>query len=240
VARPKNLARNDLSQSIVNTPSHRGTLGEQAYASLRSAILTTRLPPGLHLSEQDLSDAIGISRTPVREAIRRLIEEGLVEVSGQLGTRIALISLPRLRQAIFVRKSIECAALASVSSISRSHAQQLEADLRSHRKALQGDLFMLSEEDDKFHRHLMEACNLELAYEAAKSVSLELTRVMFLMGVDRSYFEGVFNDHERIVDLLVRKKDVPATCALLSEHLSGFEIDAEQILRDKADFIKVE
>jgi DNA-binding GntR family transcriptional regulator len=223
-----------------SVPSHRATLGEQAYENLRSAILTTKLSPGLHLSEQDISDAIGISRTPVREAIRRLIEEGLVEVSAQLGTRIALISLPRVRQAIFVRKSIECAALSSVVSIGKQQRQMLEDDLRSHSKAMQGDLFSLFQEDDRFHKHLMEACNLNLAYDAAKSVSIELTRVMFLMGVDRSYFESVFKDHEAIVDLLVNRGDIPAASSLLAEHLSGFEFDAEEILRTKADFIKTE
>lgn len=241
MARPKNLAQNDLSQSLITkAPSPRATLGEQAYESLRSAILTTKLAPGLYLSEQDLSDAIGMSRTPVREAIRRLIEEGLVEVSAQLGTRIALISLPRLREAIFVRKSIECAALASVSSVGKVHSRILESDLRSHRQAKKSDLFTLFEEDDRFHKHLMEACGLGLAYNAAKSVSLELTRVMFLMGVDRSYFDGVFKDHDRIVELLVKKRDVPTATALLAEHLAGFEIDAEEILRTKADYIKTE
>lgn len=241
VARPKNLLQNDLSLSLsTSAPSHRTTLGEQAYENLRSAILTTKLLPGLYLSEQDLSDAIRTSRTPVREAIRRLIEEGLVEVSAQLGTRIALISLPRLRQAIFVRKSIECAALSSIVAIGKQDRRILEDDLRSHSRAMQGDLFALFEEDDRFHKHLMEACNLGLAYDAAKAVSIELTRVMFLMGVDRTYFEGVFKDHAVIVDLLTSKSDIPAASSLLAEHLTGFEFDAEAILRTKADFIKSE
>ena len=240
MARSKNLLQNDLNLSLNSVvPIRRATLGEQAYDQLRLAILTTSLSPGLNFSEQDLSNAIGMSRTPVREAIRRLIEEGLVEVSAQLGTRISLISLPKLRQATFVRKSIECAALSSVRSISQEKQKILEDDLRSHSKAMKSGLFVLFEEDNRFHKHLMEACNMSLAYAAAMSVSIEMTRVMFLMGVKRSYFDGVFSDHERIV-AFIKKDQIDSASTLLAEHLIGFEFDAEEILKSKADFIRIE
>lgn len=239
MARPKNAVQDDLNQTISSVvPSGRATLGDVAYISLKSAILTTKLTPGLHVSEQGLSDAIGMSRTPVREATRRLAEEGLVEVVAQLGTRIARINLPKLREAIFVRRSIECSAIDSISRIDRASRKILEEDLEKHENARTEDLLSLCREDDRFHKHLMEACNLGMAYTATKSISHDMTRIMFLMGVDRSYFNNVFKEHGDIVRLLAYDNDVQAARQLLYKHLSGFAIDVAEIMRSKSGFVE--
>ena len=75
---------------------------------LRSDILLARLPPGELLSENQQAQRLGVSRTPVREAIQRLVREGWVQVWPQRGSVVALMSLQRIRDALFVREAVEC------------------------------------------------------------------------------------------------------------------------------------
>ena len=97
----------------------RGQIGQEAYESIRTAILNCAFPPGTALSELAVSEELGVSKAPVRDAFRRLAGEGLLEVVPQRGTSVALLSRSRITDAIFVREVIECRAaeLASLAPL---------------------------------------------------------------------------------------------------------------------------
>ncbi len=82
-------------------------LAERVFAQLRSDILHARLRPGEALSENGLAARLEVSRTPVREAVQRLVREGLVQVLPQRGSYVALLSIRRIRDALFVREAVE-------------------------------------------------------------------------------------------------------------------------------------
>src|SRR5437868_1997995 len=90
--------------------SARGHIGRGVYESLRTAILDCTLLPGMALSEQAVSDGMQVSRAPVREAFRQLVNEGLLESVPQRGTFIARLDAGKVADAIFVREAIECRA----------------------------------------------------------------------------------------------------------------------------------
>ena len=79
---------------------------------LREAIVSAKLKPGLRLSENELAGELGVSRTPVREALQRLRDERLVAIVPQLGTFVTLISPQAVADASFVREALECSAVA--------------------------------------------------------------------------------------------------------------------------------
>ncbi len=89
----------------------RTTLGAQIHAVLRRDIITGRLAPRAMLSEQDIAAGFGISRTPVREAMIKLGEEGLVEIFPQYGSFVAPIKLREGFDSQFAREALECAAV---------------------------------------------------------------------------------------------------------------------------------
>src|SRR5260370_18154192 len=89
----------------------RTTLGAQVDAGVRRDIIPGRLAPGAMLSEQDIAAGFGISRTPVREAMIKLAEEGLVEIFPQYGSFVAPIKLRDVFDSQFVREALECAAV---------------------------------------------------------------------------------------------------------------------------------
>lgn len=100
---------NAAPASVGRVPA-RGQIGQEAYESIRTAILNCSFPPGMALSELAVSEELGVSKAPVRDAFRRLSGDGLLEVVPQRGTSVSQLSRARIRDAIFVREVIECRA----------------------------------------------------------------------------------------------------------------------------------
>ncbi|MFX4831455.1 GntR family transcriptional regulator, partial [Acinetobacter baumannii] len=82
------------------------------YGALRRAIVDVVLVPGTAVNESDVAQQFGVSRTPVREAFRSLLADGLLDVMPQKGTFASLLHRSALRDALFVREALECAAVA--------------------------------------------------------------------------------------------------------------------------------
>src|SRR4051794_24379127 len=84
---------------------------DQAYVALRAAIVGAQLEPGRRLSENQLAELIGVSRTPVRDALARLRDERLVAIVPQLGTFVTFIDEEAVADAHFVREALEVGAV---------------------------------------------------------------------------------------------------------------------------------
>lgn len=213
----------------------RVTLGELAYGRLREAILTTRLLPGTPISENELSAAIGVSRTPIREAIRRLSEERLVEVTPQYGTIVSRIDADRARQAVFVRQAVECEVLRRQGALSGADLDRLAHQVSRHLRAIEArDSIAAAALDDEFHAQLMEACGCAEATIATRAVSGDIARILFLCGADEDYYASVAKDHLRLLDLMQAGLYGDAI-ELLRRHIGGFAVDQERIRDHAAD-----
>ena len=212
------------------------TLGELAYASLREAILTTRLLPGASISENELSARIGVSRTPVREAIRRLVEDRLVEVTPQQGTIVSRIDAARARQAVFLRQTIEGAALKRKGRLSRDELTRLDAQVARHLRAIEGhDTVAAARMDDEFHALLMDVCGCPEATIATRAVSGDIERILYLSGIDEHYYPSVANDHLRLLKLLKGHRQADAL-NMLMRHIGGFAVDQDLLKQQSAEF----
>jgi DNA-binding GntR family transcriptional regulator len=127
-------------------PTRPRTRGNSAWAGvyqdLREQIVSVALDPGSRLSENELAAGYGVSRTPVREALIRLADDGLVEVFPQLGTYVSRISVREVREAQFIREALETAALPLVAErAGPADYTRLEAVLAEQRAArADGDL----------------------------------------------------------------------------------------------------
>lgn len=214
----------------------RVTLGELAYDQLREAILTTRLRPGTPISENELSAAIGVSRTPIREAIRRLAEERLVELTSQHGTTVSRIDADRARQAIFVRQTIECAILEHRGALDEAQLAELEHQVLQHERVIDaGDAIAAARMDDEFHAALMGFCGCPEGSRATRAISGDITRILFLSGANKDYFASVAHDHRRLIDTM-RSGDYGGATTLLRKHIGGFAVDQEILRGQSADF----
>src|SRR5206468_144484 len=109
---------------------------DHVYAALREAIVSARLEPGRKLSEVERTHELGVSRTPIREALALLREDGLVAIVPQLGTFVTLISADAVADAAFVREALECSAVRRTAErIETAGLEELSANLAAQQRA---------------------------------------------------------------------------------------------------------
>jgi DNA-binding GntR family transcriptional regulator len=136
-------------------------LVEAAYRQIRSRILDNAWLPGHHALEQALALELGMSRTPVREALIRLQNEGLVEVVPRHGVRVLPVSAADMKEIYEILTSLEAMAAELVAGKRPAPAElaPLEKASRDMEKALKKeDLDAWAEADERYHRHLIELC----------------------------------------------------------------------------------
>lgn len=190
---------------------------DRAYEVLAEAIRDLRLPPGTALSETDLAARLGVSRTPVREAISRLATERLVHVIAQVGTSVAQIDLAEVDDACFIRAALEGAAFAAACE-SGAAVDRLRAILARQAGALaNGDADGFFDSDEELHREVFRLAGRESAWDVVRGTKLQLDRMRRLVLGDASLLGLVYAEHERLVDLL-EARDIPEGISLLQHH----------------------
>jgi DNA-binding GntR family transcriptional regulator len=127
---------------------------DQVYVALREAIVSAELEPGRRLSENELAELLGVSRTPVREALARLRDDRLVAIVPQLGTFVTLISDEAIADAAFVREALECSAIRlATERATAPQLEELQANLAAQERAERdGDVDAFDTLDASLHR----------------------------------------------------------------------------------------
>src|SRR5689334_20922572 len=135
------------------------------HAQIRHDIVTLRLRPGERLSENELALRFGTSRAPVREALIRLVEEGLIEVQPQRGSFVSRISLASMERARFVREALGIAIVrrAAERGLSPAAQDKIAAALADQEKA-QADPEQFTLADDIFHRAIADDIGIALIW----------------------------------------------------------------------------
>ncbi|WP_369414266.1 GntR family transcriptional regulator [Microvirga puerhi] len=189
--------------------------------TLRQAIVTMQFAPGEMLSEQDLARRFGVSRSPVREALIKLSEAGLVRVLPQRGTQVVKISRIGVENARFIREAVETAVVREAAvSASPTMLAELNASLGRQRRAQRSkspEEFLAL--DEEFHRLLAETAGRLAAWEIIEDVKPQMDRVRFLDMTQATPRHVVVAQHEIIVSA-IRAKDPLAAQAAMREHLS--------------------
>jgi DNA-binding GntR family transcriptional regulator len=196
------------------------TARAQAYQALREAIVTGELPPGTRLSENELAETLGVSRTPVREALLRLREEQLVEAIPQLGTFVTPISVSAVEDAQFLREAVECAAVRlTADRAGRDGVERLRDVLGRQERARDAQdfdgWFAL---DEDFHRLLCDLSGRSIAWSVGRRANGHLDRVRRLSLPVPSYLAEMVEEHRRVVDA-VEVGDPDLAEAALRHHL---------------------
>jgi len=145
----------------MNAPTRAATtsLVDEAYEQIRRRILDNTWPPGHRALEQEVALALGMSRTPVREALLRLQSEGLVEVIPRHGMRVQPVSPNDMHEIYQILTALECMAaeLLAQRKPSDQELEPLVAATQAMDKALKAeDLEAWAEADERFHAHLVE------------------------------------------------------------------------------------
>lgn len=181
----------------------RRIVSEQVYEALKAAIVGVRLLPGTSISENRICRHLGVSRTPVRTAIVRLAEEGLIDVYPQQGSFVAPIRLAGIAELRFVRRVLEGAILREAAAIwSPALSARARAIVARQAAAIvAGELDRFHAEDARFHQAFCEFVGRAGVWDTIMHAKARLLRVVLLFGnADR--LPHVLTEHLAILDAL--------------------------------------
>ena len=198
-----------------------GPVGLGIARFLRDAIVRNQLPPGQNLPEAELAQILGVSRQPVREALIRLSEAGLLRILPQRGTLVARISLAGVEGGRFIRQAVERSVIACAAE------RATEADIRGMRRVIeaQAEAVRLGNHagflslDDELHRSFAQAIGLESAWTGLSAVKLQMDRVRYLSLAEATPGATLIRQHRAIVAALAAR-DARAAEAAMAEHLA--------------------
>jgi len=189
------------------------------------------LEPGAMVSENELAAQLGLSRTPVREALMDLAKCRMVDVLPQRGSRIALIDYALVDEARFAREVLEVAVIAQVcENAEEKDIAQLRRNVRLQKLTQEpemGDTLSMMELDDAFHQMLFAIAKKENIYSMLSSMTIHFDRVRHLaLGVVKD--SKIIADHEAICEAIAQR-DAEKAKACMIEHLSRAKVDEEAI-----------
>jgi DNA-binding GntR family transcriptional regulator len=212
------------------TSSERASSGgatDRIVETLREAIVTLELPPGVVLDKATLTTRFGVSRFPVAEALNRLKAEGLVDIRPQSGSTVSLIRLADVRENMFLRRALEAETVAFLAE--RSDAAltaELKRNLRYQNAAVDADdrpgFHRL---DLSFHDLLIGAAGFPRVRAMVENARLALDRVRRLLASPRRHVV-TFQEHVAIVDAIEAGKAEAARTAMLA-HIEAVMVELE-------------
>ena len=210
---------------------------EKAYGYLRNKIMNLELSPGTMISTQNAADAIGISRTPVREAFLKLQQEQLLEISHQKPSLVSRIDLKRVRQECFVREALEAenmlvfAANPSVGAI-----RALERIIEEQKDALkEQDYERYQELDDRFHLLPLSETGQEMAAMVIYRMNGHYNRVRMLIRKSQDLSNDIIGEHRKLLEC-IKRKDADGATESLRQHIQAIQPIQDKLLKQYPDY----
>lgn len=218
------------------------TKNDDVYTALRYAIVNLYLAPGLIFSIQDLCEKLKMGRSPVRDALLRLEQDGLVEMLPQRGVRIALIDSSRVLQERFLRYAVEKDIMA------RFMEEHTGKDILCLQELINKQKEMMDSEkidprqflnfDDEFHQFFYQAIHMDFCLKVVYSSTGDYRRVRLLNIITGEEDKNIIRQHEDILASILRK-DMPKMEELFFAHISRVELDLDLLKERYGDlFVK--
>ena len=217
----------------------RASSGPYLYGALRDLIVRAELAPGERLSESELGDRLGVSRTPVREALGRLRDDRLVEVRPQIGTFVARISPQAVSDAQFIREALECTAVRVSAELADEESMaQIEENLRAQERAVERtDIDSWQLLDDTFHRSLCDLSGHPAVWPVNERAKSHLNRLRRLSLTMPDYLSTMVDAHRAVSDAVARH-DPDGAEAALREHLRAVLREVPKIREQHPDYFE--
>lgn len=190
-------------------------LRDVVFNTLRKAILTGTLQPGERLMEIHLANQLGVSRTPIREAIRKLELEGLVIMIPRRGAEVAQITEKDLKDVLEVRRTLDalCAELACDRITDEEKLQLKKACAEFKDATISGDVTTIAEADVKLHDIIVAATGNKRLIQMVNNLSEQMYRYRFEYIKDESQHNHLVDEHRMIYEGIIQNDKVKAAQA---------------------------
>lgn len=215
------------------------SVGDWVYEVIKGNIINLNLPPGHKVSEQEISDLLDVSRTPVREAFIKLSKEGLLYVLPQRGTYISYIDLGIVEDARFIRENLEEAVLKiATKKFPEELLDVLQDNINVQKKLIDQKLFFeFLEMDEEFHKTIFTGCSKERVWSLIEQINSEYKRVRILTFIADINWKIVIEQHERLLES-IRNHDQVLAFEVISNHVQKLLGEQEELKEKYPEYFK--
>jgi DNA-binding GntR family transcriptional regulator len=198
--------------------SFRMRSSDAVFEHLKEVIRGLELLPGTAISEAGITESLGVGRSPVREALARLVDLGLVSVIPQVGGRIAPISIRQVEEAVFIRSSLEIGAFKRAITGAAPDTSEIQKLVDENSKAAaEGNMELFFETDEQLHQKVFELAGMARIWEVVRGTKVQLDRLRQLnLPLSVKNLE-LFDEHQAIVDAL-RSQDMELGITTIHRH----------------------
>ena len=191
-------------------------LRDQIYPLVRGLILTGIIRPGEVIDEKAIAAQLEVSRTPVREAVKRRSDERLVDVVAQSGTRASRMDRKAIEESFLIRRALEMESAAQAARhIRQEHADRLHDILARHERAVEKRQFVEAiAGDDEFHHTITEISDLPRLWSTIEISKAQLDRCRHMMLPRAGQAEATLEQHREIIRGLNSHEPAKAAAAM--------------------------
>lgn len=216
-----------------------GSLAQRVYASLREAILSMALRPGDIIRKPEICEALGVSRSPVSEAVARLAVEHLVRVVPQAGTYVARFSLEEIREGAFLREALELAAVERVAAeITEDQVVQLRRNLRLQQALIEDmDIAGFYQTDAAMHELILSFTGFRRVAALADTSWVHVNRARQLILPAPGRVQSTLTEHQAILSA-IEARDPQAARAATRLHLGRLIGFLEPLAQSRPDLFE--
>lgn len=213
---------------MADAKSH-ARLSETVYARLKQDIFEFRLLPGDRLTETDLAQTLGVSRTPVRQALHRLEQEGYLKLAFRNGWNVLPFDFDRFEQLYDLRIILELAAVQQICEAeSAADLSELAAIWLVPPEQRLTDSRRMSENDEAFHLGLLAAAgNAEMA-KVHRDITEKIRIIRRLDFTKPKRIDATYDEHAEILRLLLQRKSAQAAM-LMKAHIAASKAEVRKI-----------
>ena len=210
-----------LKLKIRNLDNFQGSLTDRTFLAIREAIMELNFLPGEIIRKHDICNALGVSRSPVSEALAKLRNEGLVEVVPQSGTFVSRFSLQDIKEGAFLREAIELACIEILASnISEQQLIDLNRNLKLQKVLAESDDYQgFYQLDAKMHGMIMDFTGYKNLAKVTKTGWVQVDRARQLLLPVDGRLKKAFQEHRAVIKAL-EQNDVALAREKMRTHLN--------------------
>ena len=207
-------------------------LRDVVFNSLRKAILRGELKPGERLMEIQLANKLGVSRTPIREAIRKLELEGLGLMIPRKGAEVAQITEKNMQDVLEVRKALEeLSVQLACERITPEQVEEMKMAAEDFRKVLKsGDVTKIAEADVKFHDIIFAATNNQRLITLLNNLREQMYRFRVEYLKQKECYPQLLEEHDKLI-ALISGGEVEEACELMGCHIDNQASTVSDVIR---------
>lgn len=209
-------------------------LRDVVFNTLRQAILRGELKPGERLMEIQLANKLGVSRTPIREAIRKLELEGLVLMIPRKGAEVAEITEKNMLDVLEVRKALEeLSVQLACDRISKGQIEELKVAAKEFQQVLKsGDVTRIAEADVKFHDIIFAATDNQRLISLLNNLREQMYRFRVEYLKQKDCYPKLMEEHELIIEMIEKRKKKEAS-EIIGKHIDNQASTVSDVIREK-------